>query len=72
MNLETLNQFIARGGQVFKAEPGRVKYDHSVKYRKDKQLQALKLLAKQTLSPKDLLKIELAIMTRTQILKVTP
>lgn len=72
MNTETMDDFLARGGKITVAKPGPEKYDHSAKYRKDKQLSALRLLAKQVENPKDLAKVEDAIMTRIQILKVTP
>jgi hypothetical protein len=71
MKVETMEEYIARGGKIEQCKPGPEKYDHSAKYRKDKQLNALRLLKKQIADPKDLQKVEDAIMTRIQILKVT-
>ena len=71
MSAETMQEYLARGGKVTKLPAAPEKYDHSAKYRKDKQLIALKLLAKQVQDPNQLLKVETAIMTRIQILKVT-
>lgn len=71
MSAEAMQNFLARGGKITQCEPGPEKFDHSVKYRKDKQLNALKLLAKQVDDPQDLAKVEHAIAVRIQILKVT-
>lgn len=69
---ETLEEYMARGGTITVCKPGPEKYDHSAKYRKDSQLNALKALKKQEgLSDKDVEKIDQAIMSRIQILKVT-
>lgn len=70
MKIETMNEFIARGGNITVAKPGPNKFDHSVKYRKDKELIALRLLEKQIKDPKNKAKVECAIMSRIEILKV--
>lgn len=72
MKTETVQEFLARGGQITVYPPGPKKYDHSTKYRKDKQLNALKQLKQQDgLSEADIDQIDAAIATRIQILKVT-
>jgi hypothetical protein len=71
MKTETMDEYLARGGKITRAKPGPEKYDHSAKYRKDKQLNALKQLRKQVTDAATAEKIDLAICTRIEILKVT-
>jgi hypothetical protein len=71
MSTEAMQEFLARGGKITQCKPGPEKFDNSSKYRKDKMLTALKLLAKQVKDPKELTKVEEAIYTRIQILKTT-
>ena len=69
MKTETMEEFLARGGQIVQLNPGSVKFNHSTKYRKDKQLQALILLRKQVSTPDLLKEIDEAICIRLEILK---
>lgn len=69
MKTETIEEFLSRGGQITVLKPAPIKFDHSSKYRKDKQLQALLAIRKQ-ISDNNLIKdIDEAIEIRLSILK---
>lgn len=72
MKTETIQEYLARGGVITIAKPGAEKYDHSAKYRKDSELNALRALKSTLTDQNQIALIEQAIDTRIQILKCTP
>jgi len=69
MKTETMEEFLARGGQIVQLKPAPIKFDHSSKYRKDKQLQALLALRKQVDNDDLIKEVDEAICIRLEILK---
>jgi hypothetical protein len=70
MKIETMDEFLARGGKIDRRSPAPEKFDHGAIYRKDKQLNALRQLKKQVSDPVTAQKIDSAIFVRLEILKV--